>query len=298
LHGKLDGHGDAVSDMQKLMDGMPDHESLMKGVHGLLGDHLGDHSGKVMDEINKLPLPADEKVLLQAIENMQESSVGAVLEAIEDIKKTITGHAGILDDLHGKLDGHGDAVGDLQKLMDGMPDHDSLIKGVHGLLGEHLGDHSGKVMDEINKLPLPADEKVLLQAIENMQETSMATVLEAIQNIEMNVSVQGAKLELPTPTEKAFSSSQNRYPDKSFSSSRLEASPAKDKAFSSSQNRSSSTPASRTPAPAFSPSFTSPDRYRGGSSSAYACKCGFTCGTESALSRHLTKNTGYGHGQA
>jgi len=187
LHGKLAGHGQAVDDLAKLVDGMPDHDSLMKGVHGLLGDHLGDHSGKVMDEINKLPLPPDEKIMLQAMENMEESVLGTMLEAIEGVKKTISEHSDSLDNLHGKLAGHGQAVDDLAKLMDGIPDHDSLMQGVHGLLGEHLGDHSGKVTDEINKLPLPPDEKVLLQAIKNMEESMLTTVLEAIEKMKDRV---------------------------------------------------------------------------------------------------------------
>merc|ERR1719326_1502873 len=184
LKSDLEGHnGSLHRKFDAFMDGMPDHDSLMKGVHGLLGDHLGDHSGKVTDEINKLPLPPDEKVLLQAMENMEESVLATVLEAIESLKKTISEHSDSLDNLHGKLEGHGQAVDDLAKLMDGIPDHDSLMQGVHGLLGEHLGDHSGKVMDEINKLPLPPDEKVLLQSIENMEESVLSSVLDAIEGI-------------------------------------------------------------------------------------------------------------------
>merc|ERR1719281_530956 len=123
----------------------------MKGVHGLLGEHLGDHSGKVMDEINKLPLPPDEKVLLQALENMQEASLGQTLEAIEKLQSEVRGNHDIL---HGKFDDHGKSVEEIVKNFESMPDHDQLMKGVHSLLGDHIGDHSGKVMDEINKLPL------------------------------------------------------------------------------------------------------------------------------------------------
>ena len=104
------------------------------------------------------------KVMLQAMENMEESVLATILEAIEGVKRQISEHSD-------RLDGHGDAVDKLSKTLDSMPDHDSLMKGVHGLLGEHLGDHSGQVMSEINKLPLPANEKVMLQAMENMEES-------------------------------------------------------------------------------------------------------------------------------
>merc|ERR1719235_3006660 len=66
---------------------MPNHDELMKGVHGLLGSHMNDHGGKIMSSINKLPLPPDEKVMLQAIENMQEAVLGQTLEAIAGIQK-------------------------------------------------------------------------------------------------------------------------------------------------------------------------------------------------------------------
>merc|ERR1712000_241190 len=110
----------------------------MQGVHGLLADHMGDHSGKMMDSINKLPLPPDEKILLQAIENMQESVLGTFMYSIEGLKTSFSEHSDSLQDLHGKLAGHGKAVDNLAKLMDGMPSHDTFMSGVHGLLGEHL----------------------------------------------------------------------------------------------------------------------------------------------------------------
>merc|ERR1719215_1342835 len=181
-------HSQAVDDLSKTLDSMPDHDSLMKGVHGLLGDHLGDHSGKVMSEINKLPLPANEKVMLQAMESMEESVLTTTLEAIEGVRKQISEHSD-------RLDGHGQAVDQLSKALDSMPDHDSLMKGVHGLLGEHLGDHSGQVMSEINKLPLPANEKVMLQAMENMEESVLATILEAIEGVRKQIASHEDRLD-------------------------------------------------------------------------------------------------------
>jgi len=174
---RLDGHGSAVDQLSKSLDAMPDHDSLMKGVHGLLGDHLGDHSGQVMSEINKLPLPANEKVMLQAMENMEESVLATILEAIEGVRKQVADHAD-------RLDSHGKG---LQSLLDGMPDEKNLMKGVHGLLGEHLGDHSGQVMSEISKLPLPADEKVMLQAMENMEESVLKATLQAIEGVKLDI---------------------------------------------------------------------------------------------------------------
>jgi len=185
---KLDGHAGAMETLVKNMDDMPDHDTLMKGVHGLLGDHLGDHSGAVMSEINKLPLPANEKVMLQAMENMEEQVLATILEAIEGVKKEVTSHAE-------RLDGHADAMSDMVKNFDSMPDHDSLMKGVHGLLGDHLGDHSGQVMSEINKLPLPANEKVMLQAMENMEESVLAAILEAIEGVKTQISAHADRLD-------------------------------------------------------------------------------------------------------
>merc|ERR1719409_1749623 len=96
---------------------MPGHDTLMKGVHGLLADHMSDHKDHITASVNNLPLPPDEKVLLQAIENMQEVSLGQTLEAIEKLKKQlpdISRVKGWLDDhgkgfqgLHDKLDSHG-----------------------------------------------------------------------------------------------------------------------------------------------------------------------------------------------
>merc|ERR1719284_1194219 len=86
LHGKLDGHAKKYDNLAKQMDNMPDHNTLMKGVDGLMASHLGDHHGKMSSAINKLPLPADEKVLLNAIENSLEASLGQTLEAIKKLK--------------------------------------------------------------------------------------------------------------------------------------------------------------------------------------------------------------------
>merc|ERR1719183_1262516 len=101
-----------------------------------------------MSEIANLPLDNGQKVMLQAMENMEESVLGAVLEAIEQLRKDhdpaylkdcMDGHA---KDLHGKLDKHSsdkDAKHDeLSKMLDGMPDHDAIMNGVHGLLGDHI----------------------------------------------------------------------------------------------------------------------------------------------------------------
>ena len=47
-------------------------------------------ASKMMSSINKLPLPPDEKILLQAIENMQEASLSQTLEDIEKLRKKVT----------------------------------------------------------------------------------------------------------------------------------------------------------------------------------------------------------------
>merc|ERR1719326_2089419 len=137
-----------------------------------------------------MPLPPDEKVLLQAIERMQEASLAEILESIGNLKKDVPDISkvkGWLDEhakgLHGKLDGHSKNHDNLARLMDGMPDHDTLMKGVHDLMADHMSDHSGKLMNSINKMPLPPDEKVLLQAIENMQEASLDQILSSIEKL-------------------------------------------------------------------------------------------------------------------
>merc|ERR1719271_793075 len=163
-----------------MLDGMPNHEELMKGVHGLLGDGIGDHSNHIMSSIDKLPLPPDEKVLLQAIENMQEASLGQTLEAVEKVEKQLAGHG---EGVAGAFDEHGKRMDSIIDTLDGIPDHKAIMQGVHGLLSESIGEHGGKIMGEINKLPIPADEKVMLQAIENMQESVLTTVLEAIEKL-------------------------------------------------------------------------------------------------------------------
>merc|ERR1719197_2368063 len=116
---------------------------------------------------------------------MQEATLGQTLEAVKKLEDQLIGHG---EGVAGAFDDHGKRMESLMKQLDGGPDHDALMKGVHGLLGEHLGDHSGKVMDEINKLPLPPSEKVMLQAIENMEERVLSTTLEAIGQVKEQVS--------------------------------------------------------------------------------------------------------------
>jgi hypothetical protein len=180
LHGKLDGHAKKYDNLARQIDRMPDHDAVMKGVDGLLVSHIGDHNSRMMRAIDKLPLPPDEKVLLNAIENSLEASVTAMLDGLRKLKADFLGHT---DSLHIKFDDHGKHFENLAKLMGGMPEHDSLMKGVHGLLSEHLADHGGKITSAIKKLPLPPDEKVMLQAIENMQESVLGTTLEAINDL-------------------------------------------------------------------------------------------------------------------
>merc|ERR1719198_2204074 len=122
----------------------------MRGVHGLLADHIGDHSGKIMACINKLPLSPDEKVLLQAIENMQEAALDQTLQAIDKMQKRLPNQSAVKDwldghskELHEKLDGHGRNHQVIAKKLAELPDHNTLMQGVHGLLADHIGDHSG-----------------------------------------------------------------------------------------------------------------------------------------------------------
>merc|ERR1719335_1788644 len=92
VHGKLDGHAKKYDNLAKMMDDMPDHNAVMKGVDGLLASHLSDHHGKLSAAINKLPLPPDEKVLLNAIENSLEAMLGQTLEAIKKLKTDLSGN--------------------------------------------------------------------------------------------------------------------------------------------------------------------------------------------------------------
>jgi hypothetical protein len=215
LHRKLESHGKNHAEFtEKLLNDMPDHDTIMQGVHSLLSEHMSDHKGHIMASINTLPLPPDEKILLQAVENMQEASLSQILEAMEELKKQcdfsrverqLEDHT---EGLHRKLDSHAkNHEGLAEQIMNGVPDHAAILEGVHGLLGDHIGDHSDKVMSSISSLPLPPDEKVMLQAIENMQEVVLAQILEAIgklksgsdvsnvvtalDNLQMQVSVSG-----------------------------------------------------------------------------------------------------------
>lgn len=357
LHGKFEDHGKRVDDLMAVMDNMPDHEQLMQGVHGLLGDHMGDGHGKIMDEIKSLPLDQSQQVMLQAIEKMEESVLGATLEAIQGLKNEIAEHSSGIQVLHGKLDGHGRNVDELTKLMDSMPDHDTLLKGVHGIMGEHLGDGHGKIMDEIKSLPLDHSQQVMLQAIENMEETLLTSVLEAIQNIQMNVSVQGVNVSSGTPASspakpapspakpRAADAWKADAPKTAFDWKKADAPKTADawkktdvpktadasrttdppkRASSVSPTRASfarksdgsswtSSPAGRRAASNSAvkrvDSITEPKRRMDPTPGMYcppvgtsgkdgfSCKCGFTCGTSAALTRHLDKNTGWEHGQ-
>jgi hypothetical protein len=295
LHGKFDQHGKLVDDLLATVEVMPDHDTLMKGVHGLLSSHIGDHSGKVMSEIGKLPIPADEKIMLQAIENMEESLLGTLMGAIESLEKRFQDHSG-------ELKNHGQAVKGLQELMDGMPEHDSIMKGVHGLLSEHIGDGHGKIMSEINSLPLPPDEKLLLQAIENMEETMLTTILEAINNISMNVTVRntltgaetgsqpqrtprstpaptpgGTPRQTRMPTERRYDSPGGGTPRSSVS----KADDLKRGLLSNYMGRPDSPLSS----------------FGGSEPGNFSCKCGYSSGTEAAMSRHLARNPGREHWQ-
>jgi uncharacterized protein YukE len=203
LHGKLDGHGKNHDNIGRQLDKMPSHDAVMKGVNDLMANHLGDHNGKMMKAIDKLPLPPDEKVLLNAIENSLDQVLGQTLDAIKKLSKDVQGHT---DSLHGKFGEHGKAVDDLMKQLDNMPDHDALVDSVHGLMDKHIGDHKDHMSKQIKGMPLPPDEKIMLQAIENMQETVLAETLEAMKKM---------KSDLQGSSDKYFSSLHAKFDDHS-----------------------------------------------------------------------------------
>jgi hypothetical protein len=184
LHGKLDRHGRNHEGLQKILADLPGHESIMRGVHNLMAEHIQDHSGRISREISKIPLPPDEKVMLQAIENMEEAVLGKTLEAISTLKAGLDSHN---KGLHGKLDVHGRSNEYIARRLEGMPDHDSVMRGLHGIMAEHISEHCSKVMCSINKLPIPADEKLMLKAIEGMFDTILGKTLDAVGQVKLEV---------------------------------------------------------------------------------------------------------------
>jgi hypothetical protein len=215
LHIKLDGHERTYESIRGLVDGMPDHSSLsrrldslakqmdstaqhdavMKGVDSLLADHIGDSHGKMMRAIDRLPIPTDEKVLLNAIENSLGSCLGETLEAIRKmrtqladdqnkslslVRECIGTHS---QDMQSKLDVHSKVSEKLGRQISGMPDHSTLLDKVDSLLASHIGDHGGKITAAINKLPLPVEEKVMLRAIEGSLQIALGEALTSIKQI-------------------------------------------------------------------------------------------------------------------
>ena len=69
LRGKLDGHAWKYDNLAKVMDSMPDHNAVMKGLDSLLASHLSDHHGKMSAAIDKLPLLPREMVLPNAMQS-------------------------------------------------------------------------------------------------------------------------------------------------------------------------------------------------------------------------------------
>merc|ERR1712176_1303111 len=157
----------------------------MKGVDSLLADHIGDSHGKMMRAIDKLPLPPDEKVLLNAIENSLGGCLGETLEAInkirsqlaEDHDKSFSFVREFMNkhsqELQSKLDAHSKQSERLGRLVNGMPDQNTLLDRVGSLLASHIGDHGGKITAAINQLPLPLEERTMLEAIEGSMQIAL-----------------------------------------------------------------------------------------------------------------------------
>ena len=128
LHGRLDGHAMKYDNLAKMMDDMPDHNTVMKGGDDLLASHLADHGGKMSAAINKLPLPPDEKVLPNAIENSLEARLRQTLTAIKKLKPDTRDQMeflslvqGMFDEhsrsVHGKLENHAKKYDNLSQMM-------------------------------------------------------------------------------------------------------------------------------------------------------------------------------------
>jgi hypothetical protein len=191
----LDVHSEKIETISAQLQGMPDHESLLEQIHGLsarllsdqskqmmsantallndvndvIGEHLGDHSGRISSAIDKLPMPLNEKSLLQAIERIQETSLDATLKAMEELS----------------------VQSDISCVKQWLDDHGDKME-------ESLKAHSERLVPLIEELPV-------------LEEANSTKVLEAIQNIQMNVRVGAVSPSEANPIKKSsgYDSAEN-----------------------------------------------------------------------------------------
>jgi len=295
----------------------PDHDTIASAVHDRISRaNLKVDTSELMRALSKIDLEKHFEAHSGVIDGKLRKHSGDILKAVS----TMPDHDTIVNAMHERLKTVTLNVdhGELKQMIRRIPtehDHDALASAVHERIGGSIanaGNHS-KILSAIGSLKLDPDLTIVLEAIEAMEESVVTTLLEAIRGIDMQVMCKGSlpasmapriqngsakvreayggtrqkQLTAPPEAGRLLDSEDQLAVSAKSSVSRDPPSPRPSK---SKFDRSTS--AGPTSSRAMSSS--TPQEYEVPTSEGpiWACICGFTCGTQSALERHMTRFAG------
>eukprot|EP00929_Paragymnodinium_shiwhaense_P028453 TRINITY_DN16482_c0_g1_i1.p1 TRINITY_DN16482_c0_g1~~TRINITY_DN16482_c0_g1_i1.p1 ORF type:complete len:731 (+),score=168.43 TRINITY_DN16482_c0_g1_i1:169-2361(+) len=264
IDGKLKKH---TQDIAKALSTLPSHE------------HLGSLATDIERRLRGAPLTVDHSELKQMLNRLPTP--------------TAPDHQAIADAVHERIGG----------ALLNAGNHGRILEAIGSIHDVHHHNH-GRLVDEIARIKDP-DLTVLLEAIEAMEEAVLTNTLEAIQNINMVFTCknQGNPLERRESLGSArvrqrYSAPEIRPRPSASSPSTASFSVYEPEAASDFKETYRPRPRQEKVSPrrAESPYNTiweqSDSTSNGAGAATMACACGYTCGTPSALERHLTKMMG------
>lgn len=312
---------DVLKAISKIKSG-PDHDTIAAAVHDRISRaNLKFDTSELMRALGKIDLDKAFEAHSSIIDGKLRKHSGDILKAVGNMPD----HDTIANAMHERLKTMTMNVdhGELKQMIRRIPtehDHGALASAVHDRIGSALsnaGNHS-KILSAISSLKIDPDLTIVLEAIEAMEESVVTTLLEAIRGIDMQVMCRGSMpASLQPRLENGSSKVRQAYgsrpkqlvaPPESTLALEPEPRPVNTRAA-----RDRSTPATDASSPRVSkpkadrsvsagpvasrasappPSALADYEAQTYESATWACICGFSCGTQAALERHLNRFAG------
>jgi len=311
----------------------PDHATIAAAVHEKLAKaNIKVDTSDLARALERIDVDRSLEAQSGLIEERLRKHSGDVLKAVANLP----GHETIVNAMHERLKtmtmnvDHGDLMQAIRKIPTEQ-DHERTAQAVHDRIGQALlnaGNHS-RILSAIGALRLDPDLSVVLEAIEALEGSMFSTVSEAIRGIDMQVMCRGSMPPVTSPmlqngawkVRQGYTSKQRTpvaLPDVSTAPSSPEQSSTKSSLGditprSPSQPRpekcASARPSMSTMVRPQTPTMERPVEVAArdvaislntsmAAITCMACTCGFSCGTQSAMSRHLERFAGQkGHKQ-
>jgi len=286
----------------KAIASLPDHDAIADAVHDKISRSTlnVDHSD-VVNAIGKIKFEQDHDALADAV-HARISTTTLTPDHHDQLIRaigTLPNHEDIAVAVHERISAHLESFDTTEVLsaVKRIPtehDHETIAIAVHERLknaAPMIVDMS-EVLQEIRRMKIQPDLAPVLQAIAGLD---FSPILEAIGKITMQVSLGGTMVTSQSLASASGSLSARTPPVMPAQSTLRAASSQGYMGTRSSQAADSPQRDLQSPRPSemsYTPAAV------GAEDSPFRCLCGFSCGTQAALERHIVKMAGNGtHGR-